>query len=557
METKEKHSFYLWRSFVKAHWGVYLIGSLAVLLTDFMQVAVTRTLGWVLDFFGKNPIPEFFAKYTERETFFILFIILLSARIFLFIGRVGWRLTLARQTHHAAAMLRRKIWDNVRFFKRERLDTEFTKGVLMNSSTSDVNSARFIFGFTLVAVMDVLFLGIFTFFTMLTIHVEMTFWSLGVLIFLPFFVKKLSRLEIERYGKAQEFLSEFNDLAAQVVSTIRLQRLTQTGKFWERRLLKSAEDYRQKRLSAVFTSLKYIPIMGMASVVSFLVLFVLGINFVLKGQMSVGDFVSMQGLIFLLQDPLFELGFIISDWKKAGTSLDRLERIYSEEKETSLTQSGQKITEHPIVLNVEGLKFSHTDSPNALFKDFNLSINKGERLGISGPIGSGKSTLVGILSGLERKLSGKVHFSGRPFSDYSHSELRNHIGHVPQRPFLFADTIKQNIRMDKDLSDDEVWHYLKLAGLDSDVDNFAEKLETPLGEWGINLSGGQKQRLTLARALSKKPKVLFLDDCLSAVDTVTEEKILKNLDRELKETTLIWVAHRKSTLKYCTQFLEL
>ena len=111
--------------------------------------------------------------------------------------------------------------------------------------------------------------------------------------------------------------------------------------------------------------------------------------------------------------------------------------------------------------------------------------------------------------------------------------------------------------MDRDISDEAIWKYLDLAGLKEDVEGFPHKLDTQLGEWGINLSGGQKQRLTLARALARDPKLLFLDDCLSAVDTITEERILKNLDTHLKDVTLVWVAHRKSTLKYCNHTFEL
>lgn len=154
-------------------------------------------------------------------------------------------------------------------------------------------------------------------------------------------------------------------------------------------------------------------------------------------------------------------------------------------------------------------------------------------------------------------MDGKIHFLGQEFDQYSHENLRRYIGHVPQRPFLFATSIRENITMDRKMDDSEIWRYLELAGLDQDVRNFPDQLDTPLGEWGINLSGGQKQRLTLARALARTPKLLFLDDCLSAVDTVTEERILQNLDRELKDTTIIWVAHRRSTLKYCTQILEM
>ena len=209
------------------------------------------------------------------------------------------------------------------------------------------------------------------------------------------------------------------------------------------------------------------------------------------------------------------------------------------------------------VFEVKNLNYRYEDGSDLVIKDLSFQLGAKRRLGIMGPIGSGKSTLVNILCGMDRHFEGEVSIYGRNFSDYSHSELREHISVVGQKPFLFADTIRENVRLDRDLSDDDVWHFLNLAGLADDVRDFPEQLGTPLGEWGINLSGGQKQRLTLARALARRSQVYFLDDCLSAVDTVTEEKILNNLDREFKDQTLVWVAHRESTLKYCDQILEL
>ena len=547
----------LWFDFIKENKAVYFIGILMVMLTNAMQVFSTRLMGWILDFFTNQNIPQMMKGVDKWDTFYKLFWFLLIAKILTTIGRIGWRITLARQTHRASSMLRTKIWENVRFFHKSDLDKNYTKGVLMNASTSDVNSGRFIFGFTLVAVVDVFFLGILTVATMLTIHMPMTFMCLLVMIFLPVVVKKLSELEIEKYELAQNTLSKFNDLCSQVVATIRLQRLTQTGGYWEKRLNESGLDYQDKRYSLLKTSLKYIPIMGGSSIASYVVLFFLGIGLVTNGQMSVGDFVAMQGLIFLLQDPLMELGFIISELRKGFTSLERLATIFKNEIDATLVTDGEKINDKEEVLSLKNLSFKFKETDKYLFKDLNLILNQKDRLGITGAIGSGKSTLVNILSGLQRSYDGHVSLAGKYFQDYSHIELRKYISQVHQKPFLFAESIKNNISMDQDISDSEIWRILDIAGLKQDVENFSDGIETSLGEWGINLSGGQKQRLTLARALSRKPKLLFLDDCLSAVDTVTEEKILQNLDKELKNTTLVWVAHRKSTLKYCNKFLHL
>ncbi len=553
------HAYFIWKSFLKDRWMIYSLGAFSVLLTNLMQILAPKNIGWIVDFFAKKPIPDFLTGKNDQETFLILFLILAVSRILINIFRFMWRITLGRQTHYAAADLRRDVWEHVRFFKREDLERKFTKGVLMSASASDSLSARFIFGFTLVAVFDVAFLGLFTFITMAGIHLPMALLSFVVLLFVPIFVRKLSKKEVEQYRQIQDTLSHFNDLSSQAVSTIKLQRLTQTGPFWERRLMGVAETHRAQRLKGIGLSLLYIPVMGAAAIISYVVLFVMGIYFTFNGHMSVGEFISMQGLIFLLHDPLMSLGFIISEWKKGFTALERLAEIYQHEKEQFLLNEGTPVDEKhsELVLEVQDLSYSFKESA-PLFKGLTFKLKKGERLGITGAIGSGKTTLLNVLTGLDREqVSGSVRLYGRPYADYRHHELRNFIGYVHQKPFLFADSIKVNVAMDRNLSDDEVWKYLDLAGLKEDVDGFPNKLETQLGEWGINLSGGQKQRLSLARALARDPKILFLDDCLSAVDTITEERILKNLDRHLKEVTLVWVAHRKSTLKYCNQTFEL
>lgn len=556
----QNHAKFIWKNYLRDRWFIYSLGAFSVLLTNLMQVLAPKNIGWIIDFMTKKPIPTILTAESEHQTFIRLFLVLAVSRILINIFRFMWRITLGRQTHYACGMLRREVWDNVRYFKKKDLDRRFTKGVLMNASASDTNSARFVFGFTLVAITDVFFLGLFCFFTMAAIHLPMALLSFVILLFVPIFVRKLSKKEVEQYRLIQDTLSSFNDLSSQAVATIKLQRLTQTGPFWERRLMKIAEGHRAQKLKGINLSLLYIPVMGVASIVSYIVLFVLGITFTFNGKMSVGEFISMQGLIFLLHDPLMSLGFIVSEWKKGFTALERLAEIYLNEKDSTLLQEGVAIDDSDSsrnVLEVKDLSYSF-DHSIPLFAQLNFKLKKGERLGITGPIGAGKSTLLSILTGLEREISsGSVNFYGLPFSAYAHQDLRSYIGHVSQKPFLFADSIRTNVAIDSDLSDEEIWYFLDLAGLKEDIQNFPNGLDTQLGEWGINLSGGQKQRLTLARALAKRPKLLFLDDCLSAVDTITEEKILKNLDLHLKDVTLVWVAHRKSTLKYCDQTFEL
>ncbi len=552
---------------IKNKRGVYFLGILSVALCNIAQVYFAHAMGYVVDFFNGDNLPEFLSSIDKKDQFFYLFLSILLARVFLFVGRVGWRLTLGRESHKISGKLKKLIWKNAKYYSFKNLVDEYPKGVLMNLANSDVNQAKFIFGFTLIGIIDVIFLTFFTLFSMLLINVNLTLISLAVLIVTPLGVRKLSQREIVLYERAQNELSSFNDLATQAVSTIKLQKLGKMAKFWLVKLLSSSEKYRKKRLDAQLTSLKYIPYMSSISICSYLILFTYGISQYTHGLISVGEFVAMQGLIFLLQDPITELGYIISEWRKSATSLKRLDDAYNNEKEGYLLEQASEelisqVNEesesnaNELVLNLKNINFSY-DREVPILKNFNLSVYKGERIGIKGNIGSGKSTIVNIMSGLERGFDGEFLIDGLTIDKYGHDQLRQKISVVHQRPFVFAGSIRDNVRMNLELSDEAIWRFLDLAGLKDDILSMENGLDTQLGEWGINISGGQKQRLTLARALARQSEILLLDDCLSAVDTVTEDKILNNLNNELSERTIVWVAHRDSTLKHCHKIITM
>ncbi len=551
-----------WRDFIWQKRLIYFTGAFTVLVTNLMQVVVVRSLGWVLDFFTGKPVVLLPRFWPRQETFLSLFLIFLFGRIFLTVGRFGWRITLARQTHVAAAHMRRLLWKHTVFFPKTALDRIYTKGHMINVASSDVGQGQLLFGFTLVAAVDLTCLGFLTLMAMLMINAKLALFCVSTLLFIPFVVRRLSHLEGAQYHITQEILSRLDDLAAQMISSVRLQRLTRTGSYWARYVLGVGEDYRRERLKTLGFSLSYIPAMGSATLLSYFVLFVVGTYYVISGRVSVGDFIAMQGLVSLIQDPFMEMGFIVSEWKRGLSSLERILEVYEAPKEQYLLpkESSSDATAHlaeASVFSVHNLTFQYSEGLDPVFKNLNFELKEQGRLGLIGPIATGKTTLLNILMGLERNFQGQVLFRGRPFSEYEHLELRRQIGHVSQRPFLFASTIRENLKLDRDMSDEEIWHYLKMAELLEDVHKFPQQLDTSLGEWGINLSGGQKQRLTLARALARRPSVLLFDDCLSAVDTVTEEKILRNIDHEMKDVTLVWAAHRPSTLKYCDRIFEM
>ena len=271
------NTFKYWWSYLRANPLPYLLGLISVIVCNICQVYFARALGHTIDFFSSNPIPTWATYSNKSSTFTFLFLSILIARFILMLGRMGWRITLARQTHASGAMMKRDIWSNARYFSSDDLVDKYPKGVLMNAANSDVNQARFIFGFTLVGLIDIIFLALFSIISMLQINITLTLSSLILFCFSPYFIKKLSTIETLKYEKAQESLSSFNDLTSQAVATVKLQKLGQTSRFWFLKLFSSAQTYRDKRLQANLTSLKYIPYMGASSIVAYIVLFSLGI----------------------------------------------------------------------------------------------------------------------------------------------------------------------------------------------------------------------------------------------------------------------------------------
>jgi len=537
----------VWSRHISKMWWLYSGGILAVIGTNITEALVPKVVQLSID-----------RALAGGEGVSTLAYALLGVLLFQGVCRFLWRVTLAQQTHFVAARMKSLLWNRARYLPKDRLERDLSPGELMNVATGDVGSARFVFGFTLVGSTDFVFLILFTLGFMFTIDVELTLWAIALLPGLPFFLDRLARKESRQHKEAQESLSQLTDLAAQAVSSVRLQRLTRTAAFWVNKLSKAAIDYREKRFDVVKTSLSFIPATGFAPLVSIGVLIFLGAKKVIDGQMSIGSFVAMQSYVFIIQGPLIELGVIISEWQRSFASLDRVARTWREEEAPLLRAGGERpVPQDGDVYQVRGLSFTYEGRPYPVIDGLSFEIAAGARLGIKGPIGAGKSTLLQILAGFERQFQGDVRLWGRDVREYSHEGLRARIKMVPQRPFLFADTIRANLSLDRTMSDEELWYLVHLAGIHSDVRTLPKGLDTPLGEWGVNLSGGQKQRLTLARALAAKPEILLLDDCLSAVDTVTEESILKNLDHELRAVTLVWVAHRDSTLRYCDRVLTL
>ena len=368
----------------------------------------------------------------------------------------------------------------------------------------------------------------------------------------------MAKREHDLHAIAQDKLGLLSDAVTQSLNTIRLQRATRSEALWQRRLHKEAREYSESRFAVVKTGWKIFPLAALPTLFAYAVLLFWGVQLVRRGQLTVGQFVALQSYVLMLQGPLGDMGDCIAEWQRGFASFSRIVEIFNLQSLADLWQGKTRIPERSDgSIEINQLSYSYGILSRSVLQKIDMFIAPGQHVGICGPVGAGKSTLLSLLAGLTEAPAGVIKIAGVDVHDLDRGWLAQNVAMVPQRAFLFAGTIRYNLELDDQFTDDQLWDVLKLVHLADDVRGFSDSLETWIGEWGINLSGGQKQRLALARTLLRQRPILLLDDCLSAVDAVTEEEILKGLRSRLGQATVIWVAHRMSTLKLCQSVYRL
>lgn len=292
---------------------------------------------------------------------------------------------------------------------------------------------------------------------------------------------------------------------------------------------------------------------------SFLISVVFGGLLVLRGTISLGSFVAFNTYLSLLMGPIENLGKVVNQLQRGRASEDRLLAIFCTEPDiVDDTCAVEGIEQLEGGIEIRHLTFHYPEARVPALKNISLSVPKGASLAIVGRVGSGKSTLVHLLVRLYNPPKGTVFIDGRDIHEIPLKTLRGQVGIVPQDPFLFSSTIKDNIGFDPlPHSDEDIMEAAKLAQVYDNIVEFPDQFDTALGERGVSLSGGQRQRVSIARAVIKKPSILIFDDSLSAVDTVTEDLILKGLHSVMNERTTIIIGHRISSVRHADQIIVL
>jgi ATP-binding cassette, subfamily B, multidrug efflux pump len=344
-------------------------------------------------------------------------------------------------------------------------------------------------------------------------------------------------------------------LAEETVSTVRLIKSYCREEHFQGLFGKVSGNYLGHNLRLARLRGLLLPVMATATGAGTLIVLFMGGRLVIAGGITLGDFVAFSGYLAMLVWPTAVMGWILTLAQRGAASMSRLSAILVAEPAVAEAADAQPLTDVGSGIELRGLTIGYGGLP--VLRQLSCCIAAGERIGITGAVGSGKSTLLKLFPRLLPVGDGQILINGRDINHITLDSLRALIGYVPQEAFLFSRSIRENIAYGATGDSGNVAELVRQASLTADVDKFSEGLQTQVGEKGVSLSGGQKQRLSIARALSVNPRILLLDDPLSAVDAGREEEILAELGRFCGDRTVLIVSHRLSAFRDCDRVLVL
>jgi ATP-binding cassette subfamily B multidrug efflux pump len=470
--------------------------------------------------------------------------------------RYGWRFGFYGMGRRVEYGMRKELFEKLlslppAYYLKHRL------GDLLSRAMSDLTTVRESLGNGWLTVLDS-FSGIgLSLLFMLHLDWRLTLLILAPMVFIPPLIATVGRQLRQLTFTAQDALDELSQAATESFRGAKVIQAYAVGEAESQRFQLQSRSYRDKNMAMVRLEAWYWPLLFVFAGFSELFLFYFGAQHIAASRGAyLGTFMAMQGYLGMVLFPVMGLGFSTNAYVRGKVSVERLNEIYDQVPEI---QSGPKegAANAAPFLALQGVSFAYEGAAAALHK-LELSSARGEWLGLAGRTGSGKSTLLSLLPRLRDPQEGQIQFEGLDLKEWRLGILRRKIGIVMQEPFIFSDTILNNVAFAAENADlEEARAWAKVADLDDFIMSLPEAYASLLGEKGVNLSGGQKQRLALARALYSRPELLLLDDAFSAVDTATEARIVERLKEALPESSVILVSHRSSTLRLCGRIVVL
>ncbi len=549
--------------FVKYKWYL-ILGATFTLISNLFGIVPAQLVRYSLDLVRENIGTYFlFDGFEIQQNYYNIF-----AKTVLFYGILilimallkGLFLFLVRQTiivmsRHIEFDLKNEIYAHYQVLPLSFYRKNNT-GDLMARISEDVNKVRMYVGPSIMYGINLILVFTLVIGYMFSVNTTLSFWVLLPLPILSVSIYFVNQIIIKRSEQIQKQLSNISTFVQEAFSGIRVLKAFVQEEPSAVAFTKQSNLYREKSLNLIKVDSLFSPLIQLLVGLSTILVIFIGGQEVMAGRLTPGNITEFIMYVYILTWPVTALGWTTSQIQRAAASQQRINEFLQIEAEID-HNFGEIV---PINGQVEfkNVSFTYPDSGILALKNFNLKIMAGESVAILGTTGSGKSTIANLLCRLYECTEGEIIIDGKNIKYFNANHLREQIGYVPQDVFLFSDSISNNIKFGKN---DMSYESIKKAATDADlIDNvldFPNGFETVLGERGITLSGGQKQRLSIARAIAREPKILVLDDCLSAVDTKTENAILNNLALIMQNKTTIIISHRVSSAKLANHILML
>lgn len=543
---------YLNKYFYKYKWRL-LLGIVFVGVSNYFAVDGFIYAGRAVDFIRdniNNPDKDYLMNQLLRYAAIILGLALLSG-IFLFF---------TRQTIIVMSRLVEYDLKNEIYSKYQDLDVAFYKrnntGDMMNRISEDVSRVRMYIGPAVMYILNTLFRFVLTITAMLQVDTRLTLYVLIPLPILAIAIYIVSYTINKKGTQIQEALSDITTRAQEAFSGIRVLKAYGRENYSVQEFELQSLEYRKRTMGLVRTESLFQPIMILLIGLSNIFIVYIGGMLAIEGKISLGNIVEFILYVNALTWPIASLGWVTSLIQRAAVSQTRINEFLNTQPQIVNPTNDHTTIEGEI--EFKNVSFTYPDSGIRALDDISFSIKKGCTLAIIGRTGSGKSTIANLICRLYDVESGEILLDNKNVKSTNLNEMRSQIGYVPQEVFLFSDTISNNIGFSMNEKDPEaIVKAAQNAAIYSNIMDFHTKFETIVGERGITLSGGQKQRISIARAIIKQPQVLIFDDCLSAIDTETEEKILNNLKKIMEGKTSVIISHRVSSVKNADSIIVL
>ena len=539
--------------FLKYKWhflGGILFVALSTIFGTYQGVIVRNGTNQIIEVFKKNQAAESGVFITYGLTIIGL---ALTSGLFMFLMRQ----TIIVMSRHIEYDQKNEIYCHY-----QELDACFykqnTTGDLMNRISEDVGKVRMYSGPAIMYLANTVVTTVTVLIFMLSVNVPLTLIVFLPLPLLSYLIYRVSDMINKQSGKVQQELGNLTTQAQETFSAIRVIKAYARETYFTEKMQEKNEVYKKTALKLATIESFFGPAMVLMIGLSVLITVWYGGKLTIQGKIEPGNVTEFIFYVFRLTWPFASLGWVTSLIQRASASQERINEflntkpaIINPNEETYLIKGE---------IEFKNVNFRYPENNIEAIKNISFKLKAGQTLGITGKVGSGKSSILNLITRQYDVTGGEILIDEKNIKQHNLHLLRKNMGVVPQEVFLFSDTIANNILFgssNKNTNNEKIEFAAKQAQVHNNILTFPEKYETVVGERGVTLSGGQKQRISIARALINKPQLLFFDDCLSAVDTETEEQILNNLKQEMENKTAIIVSHRISSLKNADLILYL